>query len=567
MARAVLLVLIWLAACSPAPSQKTTADAAVTAGERSVTGASPAFPSRLTISVLYFEDRTRAPDLAWLRKGIADMLITDLSRTGGVQVVQRERLEAVFREQALQAGGRVEERTAVRIGRLTGATIILQGTMALVGGLVRLDAHLLDVERGTVLGAASVEGGAGDVLAMEKQLAVRIVELFPPEAAGRAQPFLGPSPTPSQAAAGALYEGVDAADRGNVPEALARLETALGRDPRFADAQGRYQRMLQAVDTEQLRGRATAADATLADRQRLAARMADDLLRNGLRTVIEGRDFPLIRIEVRFDEQALRDLRGDVARLGGTVEVREGRLLVRASSHPAVHEAFARAAALPRRLYLYLLAPDGRRLAVYSRFRRWQGGDWISQGPDDRIVVQSERRLSEQIALPVAPADRAFAPARIRAGLDVVPREEGVVRVELLGTGESGRESLLSPHPQGRKVRSGAGADMVRAALQEEIERSWNPPIWERLPGPGYLPSARRATVVTAAIQADGPGSPTVADGSGEPDYDAACAGAWLGMDRTRLAEPLSKLRAEEDAPVSLRVRIHCALLKDIPPP
>ena len=133
------------------------------------------FPEPLVISVLYFEDRIHLRQFAWARKGLADMLITDLTQAPGLEVVQRERLEVVLREQSLQAAGRIEEKTAVRIGRLTGATVILLGSATRVGDTLRLDAHLLDVERGTVLGAASVDGRLDDILLLEKQLASRLL--------------------------------------------------------------------------------------------------------------------------------------------------------------------------------------------------------------------------------------------------------------------------------------------------------------------------------------------------------------------------------------------------------
>jgi TolB-like protein len=64
-------------------------------------------PDLLVVSVLNFEDRIHLPEFAWVRKGLADMLITDLSQAPGLEVVQRERLDDVMREQSLQAGGRV----------------------------------------------------------------------------------------------------------------------------------------------------------------------------------------------------------------------------------------------------------------------------------------------------------------------------------------------------------------------------------------------------------------------------------------------------------------------------
>jgi TolB-like protein len=156
-------------------------------------------PEPLVISVLYFEDRIHLREFAWLRKGLADMLITDLSQAPGLEVVQREHLEVVLREQSLQAAGRVEEKTAVRIGRLTGATVILMGSATRVGDTLRLDAHFLDVERGTVLGAASVDGRLDDILLLEKELASRLLVFLRRDSAGGAaakSPAITPSHSP-----------------------------------------------------------------------------------------------------------------------------------------------------------------------------------------------------------------------------------------------------------------------------------------------------------------------------------------------------------------------------------
>ena len=576
-----IFLLGLLAACAqPAPPGSPPDAAAVASAPLS---APPALPSRLVVSVLYFEDRTRAPELAWLRKGLADMLITDLSQAGGLHVVQRERLENVFREQALQAGGRAEDRTAVAIGRLTGATVILQGSATRVGDVLRIDAHLLDVERGTVLGAASAEGGLNEALALKNRLASRILEILRPGAGGHRPPASDASMTPSQEAAGAMYEGLDATDRGNVPEALLKFESALKRDPRYGEAQRRYQRTLSGVDTGQLRSRALAQDAALADKRRLATRLADDLFRNGL-TIAVRRGAPAggakdragtaFQIEVRFDEQALGKLREDVGRLGGLVEQQGGRLLVRASNQAEIHDAFARAALLPRRLFLHLVAPDGHRLASYSRLRRWQGLDWVSLGAANEVVIEAGRSMTDVFVVPGLPDESLFAAAQVRVRFDAVPREQAQIDVELLGINDVDREVLLSPRPLARKGQAEAPpeprqkmADRLRAALQDELTRVWNPLLGERQPGAGYLPSARRSVIVVAPLRPDGPGLPTLADGSGDPAYDTACLSAWTGMDRTRVVEALSSPKADAVPLWPLRARIHCDLLKDIPPP
>ncbi len=58
---------------------------------------------------------------------MADMLITSLVQAGRFTVVERERMNAVIAEQNLQQSGRVDPATAVRLGKLLGAELVVFG--------------------------------------------------------------------------------------------------------------------------------------------------------------------------------------------------------------------------------------------------------------------------------------------------------------------------------------------------------------------------------------------------------------------------------------------------------
>jgi TolB-like protein len=90
-------------------------------------------------------------DLEALRRGIAGMLISELSGRPGVRLVDRAETQRVLDEQNLAASGRVDAATAARVGRLVGARYMIAGTYIDLYGDFRLDARIIDVETGEIL--------------------------------------------------------------------------------------------------------------------------------------------------------------------------------------------------------------------------------------------------------------------------------------------------------------------------------------------------------------------------------------------------------------------------------
>lgn len=90
-------------------------------------------------------------DLEALRRGIAGMLISELSGRPGVRLVDRAETQRVLDEQNLAASGRVDAATAARVGQLVGARYMIAGTYIDLYGDFRLDARLIDVETGEIL--------------------------------------------------------------------------------------------------------------------------------------------------------------------------------------------------------------------------------------------------------------------------------------------------------------------------------------------------------------------------------------------------------------------------------
>ena len=73
---------------------------------------------------------------------------------GKVKVVDRVHIEDIFDEYAFQASGVIDESTAVEIGKLSGADIIVIGSINRVGGIFYLNIKLIAVETAEIIGSS-----------------------------------------------------------------------------------------------------------------------------------------------------------------------------------------------------------------------------------------------------------------------------------------------------------------------------------------------------------------------------------------------------------------------------
>ncbi len=122
------------------------------------------------VAVLAFDVDSHDPAHAPLGRGLANMLITDLDRAGGVSVVERTRLNALLKELQLQQSDFVDPATAARVGEGIGATEVLIGGITATGGDMRIDARLVRVSTGEVGITASSEGHADQFFKLEEKL-------------------------------------------------------------------------------------------------------------------------------------------------------------------------------------------------------------------------------------------------------------------------------------------------------------------------------------------------------------------------------------------------------------
>jgi TolB-like protein len=124
-----------------------------------------------TIAISYFDNSSGDAKYNALSKGIADMLITDLSKVKGVTIVEREKLEKLIQEIKLGQSKYFDQSTAQKLGKGLGAQNILTGSFYVLDNVIRLDARLIDVQTGGVIFAEQVSGNKNNFFALHQQLA------------------------------------------------------------------------------------------------------------------------------------------------------------------------------------------------------------------------------------------------------------------------------------------------------------------------------------------------------------------------------------------------------------
>ncbi len=119
-----------------------------------------------TPAVAVWDLENRNPDEAIgadMGELLAAKVIETLKASGRMQVVERERLMLVLEELNLGSSRLAEEPTRLKIGRIVGARFMVFGSYFIVGGVMRLDLRLVEVETGSILKAAQKVTAAGDL--------------------------------------------------------------------------------------------------------------------------------------------------------------------------------------------------------------------------------------------------------------------------------------------------------------------------------------------------------------------------------------------------------------------
>jgi tetratricopeptide (TPR) repeat protein/TolB-like protein len=186
------------------------------------------------IAVLPFSARGEGMEV-W-REGMVDLLSANLDGVPGLRSIDSRTVFARWRE-AVPESGEVDQATALRIARATGAEYALLGSAVSLGGEVRLSADIYETESGGEMGQAQVQGSPDSILSLVDRLAVQSLVVTMQQVESELPEIDVASVTTSSIPAlRAWLEGEVHFRHGNDVAAAAAYERALDHDSTFAFA-------------------------------------------------------------------------------------------------------------------------------------------------------------------------------------------------------------------------------------------------------------------------------------------------------------------------------------------
>jgi len=237
------------------------------------------------VIVAFFENHTNEPSADWLERGLPEMLTTDLSRSGELEVIATQRLYDL----AAMAGGDerpdLDQSTVTELARWAGAGLVISGSVFKLGEVYRIDAQAYDTRTGTVSVARKVEGT--DLFQMVNELTAGLRDGLQLTEGREKAGDLGLVATSSEDAFRLYTQASEDYDNLRFDEAAVNLERSLQTDPEFALARLRLAMSLHAMGDE---AEAEKCVEELApDLERLSE--SDRLLAQALDAFVSERDF------------------------------------------------------------------------------------------------------------------------------------------------------------------------------------------------------------------------------------------------------------------------------------
>lgn len=183
-----------------------------------------------TVAVFYYKNLSQNDELQGFQKGLAAMVISDLSKIKSLTVVERIRMQALLQEIKLGQTGIVEPETAPRIGRLIGAENLVVGTLA---GEIQVATTLASSNASTIKGTATATIDKASFFEIPKGIVLDTAKIMRIELTTEERQAIGTPHTKNYEAMVHYGMALDALDAGHWTNAKDLFAKAMQEDPQF----------------------------------------------------------------------------------------------------------------------------------------------------------------------------------------------------------------------------------------------------------------------------------------------------------------------------------------------
>jgi len=194
-------------------------------------------PDPNTVAVMPFRYTGADSTLRPLERGLAALVVTDLSRVRRLRLVERDQIQVLLDEMKLAASGRVDPATGARSGRLVGAGQVVQGQFTEVPTAnFRVDASVVRASDGQVAASGSGSDQLRALFDIEKSVVFQLLDKLGITLTPAERTAISERPTRDLQAFLLYSRGLEAQDRGDFGAAAQSFQAAAQRDPGFSAA-------------------------------------------------------------------------------------------------------------------------------------------------------------------------------------------------------------------------------------------------------------------------------------------------------------------------------------------
>ena len=188
-------------------------------------------PETRTVLVLPFENRTKSPNLEWIKETFPELIGNRLSSIGGIYVIGRDDRLYAFDRLGIPANIHASRATLYTIAQQLDADYIVLGSYKMQDQQFTAEAQLLDMKALHLSEPMRVSGELNNLIEVESQLAYQVLKTIRPQTTSTADNFTHFTAPIKIDALESYIRGITAT---STKEKLQRFREAVGLNPQYS---------------------------------------------------------------------------------------------------------------------------------------------------------------------------------------------------------------------------------------------------------------------------------------------------------------------------------------------